>query len=119
MRAILVVMMVAGCTHTNRATLAASSLALACDWGQTMSVATTRWAPSDAGRMPRYEANPLLGRHPDASMVNAYFFTAMAANVLTWVLMPKQIKSAVPVAVLAVEYGPVTNNVARAGVCGL
>lgn len=116
---VVVVLMAAGCTHVNRATLVASSLALACDFGQTYSAAADGWEPV-AGRTARWEANPIMGPRPSASVTSAYFFTALLANAVTWALMPRKLKSVVPLGVLALEAGPVKSNLETTRtVCGL
>jgi hypothetical protein len=115
MRGILaVVMLVSGCAnvHVNRATLIASSLALACDGLQTIRMADTGWTTT-------YEMNPLLGETPDGGVVGAYFTTAIALNAALWLVMPERYRSVAPVAITAMQATLIRDNMrVGTGLCG-
>jgi hypothetical protein len=113
--AALIAISATGCTlcNVNRATLATSTLGLVCDWGQTRSKAAGGWRD-------QHEANPVLGETPSTRAVDGYFAGAIAANALLWWLLPHRIKSAVPVAVTAIQIDAVAENLETTdGVCGL
>lgn len=108
---VLVVMLVTGCSnvHVNRATLIASTAALAADWYYTRGAASAGWdcggkiEESGAARM-------FIGSHPNAPSVDAYFGIAAIANAVIWMAMPKKYRSAVPFGLVAVQYDAVVNN---------
>lgn len=110
----------AACTQINRATLAASTAALACDWAQTRSVAERGWGT-------QREVNPIMGPTPTATQVDSYFAVVALWNVALWMALPKRLKSVPPLAVMAVEYDPIHTNLSttsdratrNTGVCGL
>lgn len=93
------------------ATLAMSTAALACDWGQTHSAAAEGWRD-------RHEGNPVMGLTPTTARVNAYFAGVAAINIGLWLVMPKRYKSIVPVALAAAEVMQVRSNLNSIGLCG-
>lgn len=108
---LVVVMLAAGCSnvHVNRATLIASTAALAADWAYTRSAASANWhcginlEESGAARM-------FIGASPNAASVDAYFGIAAIANAVIWMAMPKKLRSAVPLGVVAMQYGAIVGN---------
>lgn len=68
----------------HRTMLASSTALVACDWGMT------RWMPATGAYERGYvELNPLMGRNPSTSTVDAVFVTALVANVAVYPLLPK------------------------------
>lgn len=115
MKTALLVLALSGCAnvHVNRAALIASTLALACDWGQTNQAAT------HAEMWPgNYETNPVLGGRPSPEAVDAYFVGAIAVNAALWLAMPARYRSAVPIAVTAMQAVQVRNNMPQTSLCG-
>jgi hypothetical protein len=92
------------CKHVNRATLVASTAAVACDWGHTRSYAAAGWPGV-------HESNPIMGREPTTGTVDLYFAYAIAANALVWLAMPEKYRSVVPIAVLGVQANTVARDV--------
>jgi hypothetical protein len=112
---VLVLVLVSGCSfkNLNRATLAASTASLACDWGQTRSAASNHWKG-------RYEANPIMGMNPSTGTVDVYFASTIAINAAIWYLMPEKLKSLLPVGVIGVQANTIAGNLdTTQGVCGL
>jgi hypothetical protein len=113
--AMLVLVGCVGCAnvHVNRVALIASTAAILCDAGQTIKMARGGWENS-------YEANPVMGTHPDQFVVGGYFVTALAANTLAWLVTPERYRAALPTAVVAVQAVAVEGNVRTGtGMCGL
>lgn len=115
-RALLVMLFAGGCTlrGANRAALAASTAALACDWLQTRHAAEMDW---------RYgiENNPILGPAPHTSVVDGHFASAAVFNAIIWVVMPERWKWAVPTVITTAQVRTVANNVEHGqtnGLCG-
>jgi hypothetical protein len=112
---IVLVALAAGCAniHVNRAALVASTLALACDAGQTMRAAREGWKG-------QFEQNPVMGSHPDQATVAGYFVGAIAINSLVWLVTPDRHKSIVPAGVIGVQAAAIHGNLQRSlGMCGL
>jgi hypothetical protein len=84
-----------GCASplASRATLVASTLALAADWSQTREMTDRGWT----------ESNPFMGEHPPGHVVDMYFVSVAALNAIVYLAMPSRWKWVVPAAVLAVE----------------
>jgi len=104
-----------GCSlrNVNRATLAASTVSLACDWGQTRSAAMAGWDGY-------HEENRMLGARPTTSQVDTYFVVAAIANTFVWLVMPKKLRSIVPVGVFAAQAHTIEGNRdTTPGVCGI
>lgn len=118
-RALLLLALVAtGCAHVDRATLITSTVSLACDWGQTRSMAANDWA-HPTGPQRYEEANPIMGKHPSTLVVDTYFMSAALINAAAWLVIPKGWRSAAPVAVTARQALAITRNVEHTGWCGL
>lgn len=67
-----------------RGMLAASTALVTCDWGMT------RWMPKTGAYERGYvELNPLLGRTPSTTTVDAVFVLALAAHVRAYPLLPR------------------------------
>lgn len=104
---------IAGCAHMDVATLAASSLSLACDWGQTRSAA-------DRGWVGHAEENAILGRRPTTMQVDMYFGVAALLNATLWAALPKGWRSAAPAALVGVEVDSIRHNIdTTSGHCGI
>jgi hypothetical protein len=108
--------LLAGCSlrTVNRATLAASTAALACDWSQTRAHAAAGWPDT-------HETNPIMGERPHPLSVDAYFATSVALNVAVWLAMPERWRSAAPTALLAVQGDAIAESATKhhGTVCGL
>lgn len=76
----------AGCIPPDRATLAASSVAIACDFAQTAHSAFDGWNHS-------VEYNPLL-RGRSGVFVVSYGIVSLGANALIWYFMPREWRAA-------------------------
>jgi len=95
----------AACTHVNRATLIASTAALACDWAQTRSFAERGWALRSAyggDYLPKLETNPIMGTAPSPMTVDLYFAGIAIANVALYLVVPESYRWLAP-AVLTVS----------------
>lgn len=107
--ALLALVALAGCSigARNRAALAVSTAALACDWMQTRTVAgygmNGEWGDY-------WEKNPLIGSRPDHRTIDFYFAGALFANTLTWVLMPERYRWAVPAVVTTTQAATIVGN---------
>lgn len=123
-------MMASACAnvHVNRATLIASTAALACDWAQTRSSASTGWMrTADGGEWVLRENNPILGPHPSTQAVDVYFASAAVVNLALWIILPVRYKSIMPLSLVAVESSAISGNVVfttndqtrNSGICGL
>lgn len=111
----LVVLALVGCAnvHVNRAALFASTLALACDAGQTLHASAGGWHD-------QVEQNPVMGSHPDETAVAGYFVGAIAVNTLAWLVTPERYRTVLPAAVVAVQANTIAGNVNnRTGMCGM
>lgn len=111
------VVMLIGCAnvHVNRIAIATSTLAIACDWGQT------RQSASRYQNMPNwtaYEANPILGGHPTTTDVDLYFLSAVALNAAAWLLLPSKYRSIVGI-VAVTETVQAIDNLPVATLCGM
>lgn len=95
-----------------RVLLATSTAAIACDWGMT------RWMPKTGAYETGYaELNPLMGRNPSLTQIDAVFAGLLVANVASWFVLPKWAKAIVYTSTTALEAG----NIAMfnpSGVCG-
>jgi hypothetical protein len=102
---LLLVLVLSGCSlrNVNRATLAASTAGLACDWAQTRSTAAGGW-------VNHHETNPMLGARPTTAQVDTYFVVAAIANTFVWLVMPQKLRSVVPAGVFAVQVDSVQHN---------
>jgi len=112
---LVVILALSGCSlrNVNRATLVASTVSLACDWGQTRAVASTGWEH-------RYEDNPMLGSTPTTAQVDTYFLAAAITNAFVWLVMPAKLRSVVPAGVVVVQADSIANNHSELGnMCGL
>jgi hypothetical protein len=104
-----------GCANmrVNRAALVASTLALACDAGQTMRAARGGWDG-------QAEGNPIMGPAPDQAMVAGYFVGAIAVNTLAWLVTPDKYRAVLPAAVVGVQARVIVGNASNnTGWCGL
>lgn len=110
MRFLLLVCLV-GCIHVDRAALVTSSAALACDWLQTRSAASSGWHEMSEG-------NPLLGSEPTPQAVDTYFAAVVLTNALLWYVTPARWRSAVPLGVVAVQTKTIARNTPTTGLCG-
>lgn len=121
--ACLIALALSACTsvHVNRATLIASTAAIACDWGQTYKAADDDWTRTvDGKRMPLMEQNPVLGRTPDPGAVNVYFLSAIMINATAWLLTPARYRSVISGTVAALQTGSVVGNMQwGTGMCGM
>lgn len=106
----MMLILLVGCTHVNRATLIASTASLACDWAQTRSQASTGWN----GTM---ENNPMLGTQPSTTKVDAYFASTIVINAAIWYVMPERYKSIIPLGVTAAQARTIAGNVEQTGMC--
>ncbi len=104
MKILILVCLLVGCTTANRAALVASTLTLACDWGQTRSAASVGWPPG------MQEINPILGKNPDAGKIDAYFLGTIVVNTLIYAIVPKKVKWLVPAVVIGVQQDAIRNN---------
>lgn len=68
---------------TDQALFVASSLAITADW------ATTRYGVRSPVKGV-YETNPILGKYPTTSKVDAYFILLLATNYIAADLMPNE-----------------------------
>jgi hypothetical protein len=111
----ILTMLSIGCAniHVNRAILVASTLALACDAGQTMRAARGGWNGQTEG-------NPVMGERPDQALVAGYFVGAIAVNAIAWLATPERYKSIAPLAVIAVQEQAIDGNIKTGlGICGI
>ena len=112
---VLALVLSVGCAnvHVNRATLIASTLALACDWAQTRAASSSGWVGF-------LESNPIMGDRPSTGMVDMYFAGALIANASAWALMPQRFRSAIPVGVVAIQQDAIRSNAGYGmGWCGV
>ncbi len=86
-------------TTRNTALEVTYAVAHAADWRQTLDIAA-------AGR----ETNPLLGPHPPAHVVHAYFASALVAHAVVARLLPRGWREGWQAAWIVVETGYVTHN---------
>lgn len=95
-----------------RVLLATSTAAIACDWGMT------RWMPRTGAYERGYvELNPIMGRNPSLTQIDAVFTGLIIANVASYWLLPRWAKAILYTSTTALEAG----NIAMfnpAGVCG-
>jgi hypothetical protein len=96
----------AGCSsytlhHGNRIGIAAATLTLACDAGQTM------YAMHDGGYK---EQNPMLGSTPSVTTVGIYFAATMVATGLAWWALPEKWRPALWGTVTGVELHAIAGN---------
>lgn len=113
--ALVLLFTITGCANirVNRAALIASTIALACDAGQTMRAARGGWSN-------QAEANPVMGDRPDQGLVAGYFAGTVIVNTMTWLVTPERYRAILPAAVVAVQADAIANNVrVGLGVCGL
>ena len=82
--------------------LAALALLLVIDWRQTLTIARNpqRW----------YERNPILGEHPSAGRVHAWFALVSIATALAAYLLPDLIVLALSLLGIVIEGLCVANN---------
>jgi hypothetical protein len=112
---IIALALLSGCSfkNLNRATLAASTASLACDWGQTRSAASNHWKG-------RYEANPIMGTNPGTRTVDTYFASTVVLNAAIWYFIPEKLKSIIPGVVIGFQANTIAGNLdTTQGVCGL
>lgn len=115
MRSLLILALASACSlrAADRATLAVSAAALACDWSQTRSAASRGWSS-------QHEANPIMGERPSVGSVDGYFATVMVADALVWLALPERLRWLAPASVIGVEVQPVSHNLGTVGgLCGL
>jgi hypothetical protein len=113
MHRVLLVALLCSCVHLDRAALASSTAALACDWGYTRSAASDGWRGFE-------ESNPVLGRTPSPARVDAYFAIVAGLNTLAWFLTPPKLRAGLPAVVTAQQADAIANNRRYlGGVCGL
>lgn len=115
MRAALLALLTTGCAnaYVNSGALAASTLAVACDWGQT------RWAASRGWTGGRWEGNPIMGPRPSASTVDMYFAFTALMNAAIWLVAPERARVVMPSAVVIAEGEQIRENMTRTPLCGL
>jgi hypothetical protein len=120
--AVIAVAMLGGCAGAlsiaNGTALGLSTATLACDWGQTRTVAAAGWPGI-------YEENPIMGTKPSPRAVDLYFAVMVVANILAWRFMPRRWRWAIPIVVTVWQVVVIARNGARAdrigvdfGVCG-
>ncbi len=106
------------CTHVNRATLAASTVALAWDGVYTYRAAAANWhgGPPCSGGV-QIESNPIMGRNPSTGTVVSYFATAISLNAVLWLAMPERYKSLVPLGIIGVQTRTIAGNIDQSHNC--
>lgn len=102
----LLIPLAAGCSsyalhHGNQIGIAAATLTLACDAGQTM------YAMHDGGYR---EQNPMLGSSPAETTVAVYFAATMVATGLAWWALPEKWRPVLWGSVTAVELHAIADN---------
>lgn len=100
---ILALALLTGCSAVNKTALISSTASLACDWGQTRSMAMDNWKYG-------WEANPFLGEKPPPYAVDMYFIIVAGINTLTWMAMPKKYKWVIPTVVTFVQAPTIVEN---------
>lgn len=92
-----------GCSYraVNRVALGASLASLACDWAQTRAYSMSGWAEDST------ETNPVLGPAPTPQRIDVYFASMAILTSIVWAVVPRRLDILVPVAVVAVQAGPV------------
>ena len=108
----VMVLIGSACSHVNRATLVASTAALACDWAQTRELAGDGW------RTHR-ETNPMLGERPTTNVIDTYFLAAAIVNATVWAVMPERFRSVIAGGVAARQGLAIGRNLSEdASACG-
>lgn len=107
MRGLLLALLATGCTPLNRATLVASTVAIACDWGQTRSAASVGWMWMNHQKT---EENVMLGPAPSPAAVDMYFITALLANAMVYAALPKRFGWVSTAAVIGVQSSSIESN---------
>lgn len=122
MKTFLSLVMLSACSagtwrHIDRTTLAMSTASIACDWGQTATMAAKGW---DRGLGPQHEENPIMGEHPSVAVVSAYFMTALVINTAVWAVLPASWRSAIPTAITGSQTITIERNVSASNtLCGV
>jgi hypothetical protein len=78
-------------------------ITLACDWGQTRSLASGGWKLHT-------ETNPIMGRDPSARTVDMYFASAAAITALAWWLLPERLRPFLSAGVVGVQLPAIVGN---------
>ncbi len=125
----MVAMALSACanTYVNRTALIASTVVLACDWGQTRSAANAGWVLTGNNMSwALHEKNPLMGAHPSTTAVDGYFLATALTNFILYLSMPRRYRVIVPTMLFATEasmivlnHADVSDTGASAGGCGL
>jgi hypothetical protein len=89
--------------RVERGALAVSAASIACDWGQTRSMASAGWGSYR-------EDNHVLGPHPTVGAVDAYFTVYLATHLLAGVLLPRRLRLPAAGLVLAQQVPAVAGN---------
>jgi len=96
----------------HRATLATSTLAIACDYGMT------RWMANHYADGYR-ELNPLMGERPSAGKVDAVFAVSLVLNAALYPFLPSWAKSEYYTTATVAEAANVAIFTPGSHVCGL
>jgi hypothetical protein len=86
--AVVMMMLVAGCSsanlhRVNRAGLAIAEGAITCDWIETRGAAARGWERV-------HEDNPIMGSNPSAGVVDVYMLGAAVAVASAWSILPER-----------------------------
>lgn len=105
MRLVLMALLLCGCSVSaiNATAISVSTATLACDWNQTRGFAAAGW-----GEFAEY--NPVMGSRPETSTVDAYFAAAAVLQIAVWRVLPRKIRWALPVAVMALQVRTIAIN---------
>lgn len=103
MRFTLAALLASACS-LNKAAIHTSTALLACDWGQTRGAARAGWPGGT------YESNVILGEHPTARQVDAYFAAAIAIDWLLFYLTPPRWRALGQAGIIGVEAWAVSSN---------
>jgi hypothetical protein len=112
----LVIALATGCSsyalhHGNRIGIAAATLTLACDAGQTL------YAARSGGYT---ETNPMLGKSPSETTIGIYFATTAVVTGVAWWALPEKWRPVLWGTVTAVELDAIRSNLSQdVPLCGL
>lgn len=88
-------------TKTDTVLQTISQASLVIDWGQTLDIKNHEWM---------YERNPILGKHPSDSKINAYFVGAIIGNQLMAQYLEGNNRRIWQVAIIAIQTITITEN---------